>query len=734
MWPLLEAFNRPRGIAPTSPSVNVPAFSAAIVPGCSWCTPLLNWGDRLADGPGKPRLQQGQIRGHLQRSTGGKLTPIHGDFVAFDTLLDAGAAPALGIGDRVYPYPNAAGRAGFGVTVLDATTLEPVSGPDFFDLSGDGSARDGALRAMASSLLAEQFQAAIRSRIFIVQTLGRPDTRSVEWDAVVQRLVAVGASAAYAAPINRPDAAGLQIPTGYTLVSLPGGTVTAGNAVTTVPAVVREATQPAVGALTHLRGVFERKQDSRFEPQLADSAGLVDLNLFDLTYREPSAWPTPSSDPAVGSIRDQLATRGVPYYDDLRQLYWAAIGDPGWSAWPLLLDQVTNTDDLPNFEQVRQQLKAEFLAVQRVRAVLVDTNSVIVKTLLAVASQEQAIIEDIANKLVASLPVTRPPGPSISDIVINVLFMAAGAAGGVGSVVSHVADTAASIVKNVQLGLGVGSALAGISATGMTLNGAITRGGGEFGTSPYEKAIEATENELGTKLAEAIATNIVGFSRMAEVLVSDAGKLAAAAQLFARPEYTDNNSAAIDQARNAILSAAEHEILVELMRAGGEGPYNVKTYQDAAEPIRPLTIPPNTPIEDGVPLACGDAPAYPQPGTVLTTTEGFEGTVPASGPGGCGPIRSRATRRRPTPASSPSSSRRPPRTSPGAARPIGAWAPTRCGSSPRSHRRTSGLRAPATRGASSSWATAGTRTSRRGSPSTPTTAAGSRRSWGSHWS
>ncbi len=520
------------------------AMSAIGVPGGG--PGVENPGLNLAS-PSTATSDPGALRGYLQVDSAQNFTFVSSDYVPFDTVAP-GTSPtqaAISVGGQSYtssPVTSPAG--GFYVLILDSGTLAKLADGTFPVPSG--------LAAMHSLL--SQHVLNTHALIF-TQSIGsvtRADASPAAWNLVASDEQQIGGHRFLF------DA----LPAGghgdYALVA-PTGNGSPGCCISPWADIESYAATRGAGRVT---GVLARNGLAQYYPALSGSHPGIANSLPSVAYEPPSAGPFSCPDlgsaaPATGAFgvaavwpcRDTAARRaaitcvaavlGLP--EPIERNYWAA-GNVTWS------DELSQLETMrysglahdagcdekrftaQDFGDVQSQLEAEFRDVDRVLTGSQNLISNLQKPLTQTQGTTYANLEQIASTIAASV---KPPPASFSFDPY--------------SIIAGLLDLGSEVA-----GEPIGTVLGFYGTLTLLASDTVDHANGsEVTTSP----IPAKAADLGAQLETTYLNDNTRMTHIGEILVSDWGKLKAAAS-NAGPSGPWNWTPAMNQlAINAITAA-----------------------------------------------------------------------------------------------------------------------------------------------------------------------------------
>jgi hypothetical protein len=459
------------------------------------------------------------IEGYLSQDAGPDgagdgyvLTPS--DYVPFDLGPASGAASQtqeMVIGDCgpqpqtpycvQIPMPNSVASPGFVMAAVDAYDLHLRVGPVSF------TDDDSGMQSLGEDL---QGIAQDPSLIVLLKSVGEPVPEGPGWFDASRGIDAAGGNPQIFNTLNTPNQAGTA---DYALVGGGGG----------FQAKQTWGTNPN-GAFG-MTGVLTREGDWRLSPMLSDQTnGDVPYDIPEVAYQPAYQWPSDPSQnfpfrggvyaAAEADIAQQILcppnpnrTQPCPAVSDIRQGYWQA-GNVQWNTD--LLDNVkpqSGPYTPQQFYELVNQLKQEWTDVNAVN----DLMGKLVTPDVAASGEQAVDVQDITNSIQMAM---NPPQSNVTAEIFEIL---AGVA------------AAASAVLAPEFAAPVAAAVIGAMGGGFSIAGALTTDGDG---NRILQELQTDSLNLQTQLQNAVVTQgVIGTERVREMLVSDWGKLQAAANL-----------------------------------------------------------------------------------------------------------------------------------------------------------------------------------------------------------
>ena len=421
---------------------------------------------------------------------------------AFDTQASSTSfSNTIRVGSTEYPARLSGAVGGFEVLVL-GPDLEPELGtPVAFSTistTGEGQAQEEAMTALLNRTSSLQ--------TVIVQSIGDAQPDSAAATALGQALARLGASP-------------------WTFLSLNGGGYAfVGNGAK--PQVVETGRlEPEVAetseGLSHggdgsLHGLLTRNPESALSPELADAIGTPNYELDQVTYQPGVPWPQTNTPGKVAATRYLAEALGLtpgegscyqPKEPDFRSSYCNLSLDIDATENELERQKYPADENVSftqaEFEAVQKELETELDDVGDVRKMVSALKEPLGGQSPAVDAQQ------IAGVVLDALP----PGSGSGNATAGKLSLA--------SAILH----AGSNIPTVGEGLGAIASVLGLA-------GELEQENGEY--SP-DWQIQAAADEIGGKVKTRLAAMSAGLGTIEEILVTDWGKLSAAAAGAAGP-------------------------------------------------------------------------------------------------------------------------------------------------------------------------------------------------------
>ncbi|MCW2979936.1 MAG: hypothetical protein JWO14_1663 [Solirubrobacterales bacterium] len=437
---------------------------------------------------------------------------------AFDTEASGTSfSNTIRVGTTEYPASVSGAVGGFEVLVL-GPDLEPELGtPVAFSTistTGEGQAQEEAMTALLNRTSSLQ--------TVIVQSIGDAQPDSGAATALGQALARLGASP-------------------WTFLSLngSGGYAFVGNGANpqvvepghVEPEVAETSEELSHGGDGSLHGLLTRNPESALSPDLADAIGTPNYELDQVTYQPGVPWPQTNTEGKVAAIQYLAEALGLTPGEG--SCYRPAEPDFRSSYCDLSLDIDATENELerqkyPAGENV-SFTQAEFEAVQSELETELDDVADVRKMVGALkeplGGQSPAVdAQQIAGEVLDALP----PGSGSGNATAGKLSLA--------SAILH----AGSNIPTVGEGLGAIASVLGLA-------GELEQENGEY--SP-DWQIQAAADEIGGKVKSRLTAMSAGLGAIEEILVTDWGKLSAAAAGAAGPWGI--NATGIQQQSSAI--------------------------------------------------------------------------------------------------------------------------------------------------------------------------------------
>lgn len=467
------------------------------------------------DGSGAPA---GSMTGFLQQDTSKNYTfTWPRSYVTFDTQAPGTSSTqnAIGVGSQTYTSAAVApGQSGFHVVWLDSGTLA-LRGQYTALASDTGCSGSGPILCLSD--LAGALESITNSQapaLLLVASINKPAVTvdgalGGAWATTAQMLNGFGAQPAVFLGLNGSG--------DYTFVGNQDVLQLEG------PNSGLELGQTVAGSPTaRLAGLLERSSQGNWSPAANGSPGPgIDPSLFQPTISKVLAQPAqpfpafdgPGEAAAEQWIFDHLFPNQQidPNYG-IRALYWEN-QQTKWS------DQATRLQDsavVPvcpglcsvGFRSVQETLLAEFANVDAVRSYFHDTLGGILNTAFG---QNSIAFDGVASDIFGLYDTSEAPdGPDGFAILGDILTIGSGASGLVPG------------GEGVSAGIAIGAGVA-------TLIGEFANDSGG-GSALDPSAFQGDMYEWGQNLSRAWTTGIASLDSIADLLVSDAGRLDAAVQ------------------------------------------------------------------------------------------------------------------------------------------------------------------------------------------------------------
>ncbi len=486
-------------------------------PGGAW----MAFGSTVGSGPRQASDLSGQIQLNPATSTY-QFLPT--SYPVFDTRA-AGSSATTNVvqvgGFPAYQVSVPTGQSGFQIVALDPTSLALLpNGNRVFATNGSGS--DGANEeAMANYLrvLANQ----VPMPVVMVQSIGQPAPVGPAWAKIANQLVRFGATAAIFNAVSSANAA-----PSYAFVGRgESGTLAERSAPSA------EAARNA-GANGALAGDLYRTRTDLFSPMLADPPdkfGNPNTELVSIAYQQPTPWPsfdpshpdspiTPQETAAmdwIGKHKLQLCKTDDPAPCNVRHAYYEDYNSNSWATWLTILGDLKNhcpdgtgtdgTTTVAFTSAVCKNVAAELFDEVGMRNRVAGYIDSLKQPFSDIQTRSQVDVQTIGNDIVEDL---RPPpeevgpnGVQIARFVSNVFKLGFDIAG----------------EKNLKFFLeAVGIALY-LVGTYVGKNTAPT----------FDSQIRATVSYLSTAVLDRFDTAKKEFNAIGQLIVSDYGKMKAAA-------------------------------------------------------------------------------------------------------------------------------------------------------------------------------------------------------------
>jgi hypothetical protein len=457
---------------------------------------------------GEENYLTGELSGWLRPgvSLDGK-TPlfafVNPERFVFDTEASSTSfSNTIRVGSTEYPASVSGAVGGFEVLVL-GPDLEPELGtPVAFSTistTGEGQAQEEAMTALLNRTSPLQ--------TVIVQSIGDAQPASAAATALGQALARLGASP-------------------WTFLSLNGGGGYAfvGNGAKPQvvetgrlePEVAETSEELSHGGDGSLHGLLTRNPESALSPELADAIGTPNYELDQVTYQPGVPWPQTNTPGKVAATRYLAEALGLtpgegscyqPKEPDFRSSYCNLSLDIDATENELERQKFPANENVSftqaEFEAVQKELETELDDVGDVRKMVSALKEPLGGQSPAVDAQQ------IAGVVLDALP----PGSGSGNATAGKLSLA--------SAILH----AGSNIPTVGEGLGAIASVLGLA-------GELEQENGEY--SP-DWQIQAAADEIGGKVKTRLAAMSAGLGTIEEILVTDWGKLSAAAAGAAGP-------------------------------------------------------------------------------------------------------------------------------------------------------------------------------------------------------
>jgi hypothetical protein len=434
---------------------------------------------------------------------GGLFAFVNPERFAFDTEASSTTfSNTIRVGSIEYPVRLSGAAGGFEVLVL-GPDLEPELGtPVAFSTistTGEGQAEEEAMTALLNR--------AGPLQTVIVQSIGDAQPYSAAATALGQALARLGASPWTFLGLNGAGGYAF-VGNGFSKARTESGSLTS------------EVAEAGEG-LTHggdgsLDGLLTRNAESALSPDLADAIGTPNYGLDEVTYQPGVQWPQTNTPGKIAATRYLAEALGLkpgegscyrPEEPDFRSSYCNRSLNIDATENKLERQQYPANENVSfsraEFEAVQSELETELDDVADVREM--------VGALQAPLGGQSPAVD--AQKIAGEVLDALPPGSGSGNATAAKLSLA--------SAILH----AGSNIPTVGEGLGAIASVLGLA-------GELEQENGEY--SP-DWQIQAGADEIGGKVKSRLTAMSAGLGTIEEILVTDWGKLSAAAAAAAGP-------------------------------------------------------------------------------------------------------------------------------------------------------------------------------------------------------
>jgi hypothetical protein len=513
----------------------------------------------VADGSGRP---PGSMNGFFQLDTKNEFTfTWPPTFQTFDTGAPGTSAAqnVIALGSETYtsaPIPSNI-RGGFHVLWLDAGNLT-VKGeytvPNQFRTSLGGACPPSPALTCLDVFAGQTLPAIIDApgtALIVVASFGKPaaynagavlDPGNTSWAAMTQELNGFGAQPAVFLGLNGSG--------DYSFLGTEGSLQADG------PNSGTELGQSQTGAASaRLAGLFERDRQGNWAPAVNGSPQppalalpLYQPSLQQLLAQDPQAFEpfdTVVEQAAEAYINNKLGFGQLDPVNGIRALYW---GDDSiaWDTAQNTLQNMTPCRLFPcsdGFRRVKNILLPEFGDVNTVRQYMGGPNSELYSLLQTAFITGSVTFDGISSDIQKAydLPPVQPQGTDPLAIVDDVLTIASGATGAI-----------------PEVG-GVASGFLTITVGMNQLIADLTNGGGgapALDTATFQGDVAGWSDALTKGWTQALD----GVGATADLLVSDAGRLSAAADYVNNPDGSTGGWGTSTQAEDLLIAQLQENL------------------------------------------------------------------------------------------------------------------------------------------------------------------------------
>lgn len=447
---------------------------------------------------------RGALSGYLQLEGHGNFTYVPRVREGFDTSAPGptGLRNAIAIGGARYESAALAGcgSGGFQVQVALAETLAPVDGQTF-TTNGCGAGADTTAQQQMAAYLngIELVPAGLTEgkKLVFVQSIGEPrDEAATAWSGLTSALERIGATASVFAADKGS----------YALVGQVG--------VSSFPLV--EGSSTLTGNTARATGVLAQERRGTFVPSLSADSGKSNFKLSRLAYQPAQPWPL--SEGKVGKEAEAALAYAAEYLKlpkptagsacyvvsppDVRSEYCDSNLRGLWSGYGTSIEKAPYVSgkgfESETWKKVRDELKFEFDEVQQVWEMT--------RSLQEVFSGGQVTQPAELNALASTIERAIDP-PKYSRSTSSWFYIVSG--------IANMASFFAGGDEDLASGLGIFSGAIWIGEE--SIEG--------LGGSPQLEKFEIKAEEVAVELGKKYKTASRGIDRVAELLVSDYGKL-----------------------------------------------------------------------------------------------------------------------------------------------------------------------------------------------------------------
>jgi hypothetical protein len=450
------------------------------------------------------------LNGYLELNSQGQVVYAEPDYLPFSSSGADAASAQITLGSQTVT-PAAPPNTGDGFLAAAFDAVEPGGGAFQSGTFGDDAP---GLSGLAQFITANSSP----DTLVAVQSIGRPSpsTAAAAWAQVADALAKAGLSEHTFNTLNTPG-----LPQGG-YAALYGQDADQGNAQQVSGSLIYNDGSQA--SASDLNGVLSRNEFGRYEV-VVQSPGNVDFELLETIYSQGGQFPQYTGDDATiyGCISQQVADNFgndltiQTYGDDLRVRYWA---DPIATDIQDLTGYINDVTaaDCPgqDFDAIQQQLNNEVLAVQHVRGLLGSVGST---SSDLQDFYEQNLVNTSANN------DTNPVDEAVQNVVSEI---DANPDGGVGAEVFGMIEGLVELAAGGAGLAGVGQeAQAGLDAMTNMVAGSVDASSNFLGGPGPLAVFHTEEKQLTTEISEQFEATIAELPVVAQIAVSDYGKLQA---------------------------------------------------------------------------------------------------------------------------------------------------------------------------------------------------------------
>ncbi len=426
----------------------------------------------------------GGMSGLLEKDMNNLYSFVYDQYIPFDTAASGGQ---ISVGGQTYSPQASDGENGFHLLALDPGSLNKIFEQTYVTAADGFTPKPAATTALAEKL---DSLAGGRQALVVLQSVGSPQPLESTWTSKLSPAIAkLGGTQDV---VNNLNGSG-----GYTLVA---NTRSPDRFAT-------EQSQPMTGKPARITGVLSRNPRGQLGASYASPDSGYDFGLFETAYgpgKPFPAWPNATQE-RIYPVMSQLSEVG-PQTDDLRANYWLNVSEQ-WTTSSVndikqnqveaqLGQQVSTTD----FNAVQSQLAQEILWVKEIRAWVGDVKSIYLTAGLpnsvTITKDASTILQNLNPPSTGSDVATQVIGTLSEALFVSTYFAAEAVAPEIGVIAG---------------GLGI------VAAIGTTT--------GESKGEPLSAAIETEARDLGSQLQQRYQQVSKQLPRLADILVSDYGKL-----------------------------------------------------------------------------------------------------------------------------------------------------------------------------------------------------------------